>query len=87
MGIIRAVFNAMGGSLADSWQEVIEPNEMSDTTVFCKGIKVRKNDRRGSNRRGTEDIISQGSVIHVYPGQCMLLLDGGKIVDFTTEEV
>ena len=37
MGIIKAFFGAMGGSLADSWQEVIEADSMSDTTVFCKG--------------------------------------------------
>ena len=86
MGLIKAVIGAVGGALADTWQEVIEPDNMSDTTVFCKGVKVRKNDRRNANRRGTDDYISNGSVIHVYPGQCMLLLDGGKIVDFTAEE-
>ncbi len=86
MGIIKAFFDAMGGSLADSWQEVIEADGMSDTTVFCKGVKVRKNDKRGSNKKGTEDVISNGSIIHVYPGQFMMLVDGGKIVDFTAEE-
>ncbi len=86
MGIIRAFFDAVGGNLADQWQEVIEAQGMSDSTVFVKGVKVRKNDRRGSNRRGTEDVISNGSVIHVYPGQFMMLVDGGKIVDYTAEE-
>ena len=86
MGIIRAFFDAIGGNLADQWQEVIEAKEMSDSTVFVKGVKVRKNDRRGSNRRGTEDVISNGSIIHVYPGQFMMLVDGGKIVDYTAEE-
>ena len=86
MGIIRATFAAMGGALADQWQEVIEADNMSDTTVFTKGVKVRANDRRSSNRRGTEDTISNGSVIHVYPGQFMLLVEGGKIIDFTAEE-
>ena len=86
MGLIKAVFNAIGGNLADQWAEVIEANEMSDTTVFTKGIKVRKDERRGSNKRGHEDVISNGSVIHVYPGQFMMLVDGGKVVDFTAEE-
>ena len=86
MGIIKAFFNAMGGALADTWQEVIEADNMSDSTVCCKGVTVRKDDRRRNNRRGTEDYISNGSVIHVYPNQCMLLLDGGKVVDFTAEE-
>ncbi len=86
MGIIKAVFNAVGGNLADQWLEVIEAGEMSDTTVFTKGVKVRKDERRGSNKRGHEDVISNGSVIHVYPGQFMMLVDGGKVVDFTAEE-
>ena len=86
MGIIKAFFDAVGGNLADSWLEVIEAPPMSDNTVFAKGVKVRKNDRRGSNRRGTEDVISNGSIIHVYPGQFMMLVDGGRIVDYTAEE-
>lgn len=85
MGIIKATFSALGGNLADQWAEVIEPDNMSDTTVFCKGVKVRKNDKRSSNKKGTEDVISNGSVVHVYPGQFMMLVDGGKIVDFTAE--
>ncbi|MBP3436311.1 MAG: SPFH domain-containing protein, partial [Clostridia bacterium] len=86
MGIVKAFFDAVGGNLADQWQEVLEADNMSDTTVFTKGVKVRKNDRRASNKRGTEDVISNGSIIHVYPGQFMMLVDGGKIVDFTAEE-
>ena len=85
MGIIKAFFDSMGGSLADSWLEVIEAGEMSDTTVFTKGVKVR-NDKRNSNKKGNDDVISNGSVIHVYPGQFMMLVEGGKIIDFTAEE-
>ncbi|MBE6635205.1 MAG: virion core protein [Ruminococcaceae bacterium] len=86
MGIIKATLNAIGGGFADQWQEVLEANNMSDTTVFTKGVKVRKNDKRNNNKRGTEDVITNGSIIHVYPGQFMILVDGGKIVDFTAEE-
>ena len=86
MGIIKAFFGAVGGSLADQWQEVIEADAMSDTTVFCKGVKVRANDKRSSNKKGTQDVISNGSIIHVYPNQFMMLVDGGKIVDYTAEE-
>lgn len=53
MGLIKAFASAIGGSLADQWLEVIEPENMSDTTVMTKGVKVRKNDRRGSNKKGT----------------------------------
>lgn len=86
MGIIKATVGAIGGSLADQWQEVLEADSMGDTTVFTKGVKVRAGDKRSSNRRGTEDVISNGSVIHVYPNQFMLLVDGGKVVDYTAEE-
>ncbi len=85
MGIIKAFFNSIGGGFADQWEEVIEADGMTDTTVFVKGVKVRKNDKRNNNKKGTEDVISNGSVIHVYDNQFMLLVDGGKIVDFTAE--
>ncbi|CAM3033773.1 virion core protein [Lactococcus hircilactis] len=86
MGIIKAATSAMGGSLADQWLEVIEPNEMSDQTVFTKGVMVRQNDKRGSNKKGTQDVITDGSIVHVYPNMMMLLVDGGKIIDYTAEE-
>ena len=85
MGIIKAFFSSLGGGLADQWEEVIEADGMSEGTVFVKGVKVRRNDRRNSNKKGTEDVISNGSIIHVYDNQCMLLVDGGKVVDFTAE--
>ena len=85
MGIIRAAVNALGGNLGDQWLEVIEADNMSDTTVFCSGKTVRKNDRRNSNKKGTEDVISNGSVIHVAENQFMMLVDGGKVIDFTAE--
>ena len=86
MGIIKALTSAIGGNLADQWLEVIEPDEMSDTTVFTTGVKVRSDDKRGSNRKGTENTVSNGSVVHVYPNQFMMLIDGGKVVDYTAEE-
>ncbi len=86
MGIIKATLNAIGGNLADSWLEVIEADDMGDNTVFTKGVKVRGKEKRNNNKRGTADTISNGSVIHVYPNQFMILVDGGKIVDYTAEE-
>ena len=86
MGIIKATLSAIGGNLADSWLEVIEADNMSDTTLFTKGVKVRSGDKRNSNKKGTDDTISNGSVIHVYPNQFMILVDGGRVVDFTAEE-
>ena len=86
MGIIKAAVDSVGGALADQWLEVVEPDEMSDKVVCTNGAKVRKDDRRGSNRKGTEDTLTDGSVIHVYPNQFLMILDGGKVVDYTAEE-
>ena len=82
MGIIKAAAQAVGGTLADQWLEVVEADNMGDQTVFTEGVKIR----RGSNTRGTDSVVSDGSVIHVCPGQFMMLMDGGKVVDYTAEE-
>lgn len=86
MGLIKAIGSAIGGSLADQWLEVIEPNDMGDNTVFTTGVTVRKDDKRNSNKKGTADTITNGSIVHVYPNQFMMLVDGGKVVDYTAEE-
>lgn len=82
MGIIKAVTGAVGGALADQWLEVMEPDNMGDQTVFTSGVKMRK----GTNTKGSDNTVSNGSVIHVYPNQFMMLVDGGKVVDYTAEE-
>ena len=69
MGIIRAIRQTIGGTLADQWLEVIEPENMGDQTVLTAGIRTGK----GANRKGGKDSISNGSVIHVYEGQFMML--------------
>ncbi|HHW37270.1 MAG TPA: virion core protein [Bacillales bacterium] len=86
MGIIKATLNAVKGGLADQWLEVIEPQAMSDTTVMSVGVKVRAKDKRNNNFKGTDTTVSNGSVIHVNPNQFMMLVDGGKIIDYTAEE-
>ena len=84
MGIIKAVGQAVGSALADQWLEAIEPEDMGDQTVFVRGVQIRKG--RGSNTKGSGDVVSDGSLIHVYPNQFMMLVDGGKVVDYTAEE-
>lgn len=81
MGIIKAVKQAIGGGLADAWQEVIEPDSIGDQTVYARGVLVN----RGQNKKGTDNIVSNGSIVHVYDNQFMILVDGGKIVDYTAE--
>lgn len=86
MGLIKAATSTIGGGFADQWVEIIEPDNMGDSTVMTKGVQVRKDSKRGTNRKGTEDVITDGSVVHVYPNTMMLLVDGGKIIDYTAEE-
>ena len=85
MGLIKAFVGAVGGGLADQWLEAIEPMDMSEGVVLTKGVFVRRDDARSSNTKGTQDIINNGSLIHVYENQCALLVDGGAIVDYTAE--
>lgn len=82
MGIIKAAINAVTGALADSWLEVIEAAPMSNNDVIVPGQAV---DQRGrsQNKKGGENLVSNGSVIHVLDNQFMILVDGGKIVDYT----
>ncbi len=80
MGIIRAAFSSVTGALGDQFLESVEPGNMGEQTVFTKGIiKNHKTGKSGSS------IISNGSVIHVYDNQFMMLVDGGKIVDYSAE--
>lgn len=81
MGIIKAAVDMVKGGLADQWLEVFEADNMGDQTVFTRGVKIRQ----GQNTKGTEDTVSNGSVIHVYDNQFMLLVDGGRVVDYTAE--
>ncbi|MDE6929949.1 MAG: SPFH domain-containing protein [Lachnospiraceae bacterium] len=82
MGIIKAIGTAVKGGLSDQWLEVMEAGDMGGQTLFTAGVKIRK----GSNEKGTDNTVSNGSVIHVYPNQFMMLVDGGRVVDYTAEE-
>ena len=81
MGIIKAAADLVKGNLGDQWLEVYEAENMGDQTVFTRGVQIR----RGQNTKGTDNTVSNGSVVHVYDNQFMILVDGGKIVDYTAE--
>lgn len=84
MGIIKAAVSSVKGALADSWEEVIEPDNMTSETLICRGVQVRRG--KGANKKGSQDLISNGSIIHVYPNTMMILVDSGKIVDYSAQE-
>ena len=81
MGIIRVIKDTISGALSDQWLEVIRTDDMGANTVMCMGQIF---DRKGRNK-GYADLISNGSIIHVQENQFMILVDGGKIVDYTAE--
>lgn len=85
MGIIKAAMSTIGGTLADQWLESIQPDNMDNTTIMAPGVLVRKDDKRNQNKKGSADVITNGSIIHVSENQTMLLVDGGKIVDYSAE--
>ena len=82
MGIIKAAINAVTGALADTWLEVIEAAPMGNNDVIVPGQAVDQKGR-SQNKKGGENLVSNGSIIHVLDNQFMILVDGGKIVDYT----
>ena len=80
MGIISAGIGSVTGALGDQFLESVEPAGMGEQTLLTKGVIMNQKTGRSG---GT--VISNGSVIHVYDNQFMMLVDGGKIVDYTAE--
>ncbi len=83
MGLIRAAAGAVGGTLADQWKEFFYCEAMNVDTLVVKGQK--QVGKRSSNTKGSENIISNGSGIAVADGQCMLIVEQGKIVEVCAE--
>ena len=82
MGLIRAGLNAAGGVLADQWKEFFTCEAIPEGVLALKG---RKSGGRRSVNRGSDNIITTGSVILVADGQCMMIVDQGRIVEFAAE--
>ncbi len=85
MGLIKAALGAVGGVLADQWKEFFYCEAMEANVIMAKGQKRVSKRGRSSNKRGEENIISNGSVIAVADGQCMMIVEQGKVVEFSAE--
>ena len=83
MGLIKAALGSAGGVLADQWKEYFYCESMQADVLVTKAHK--KVSGRSSNKHGSENIISNGSVIAVNDGQCMLIVEQGKVVDVCAE--
>ena len=83
MGLIKAIAGAAGGVMADQWKEFFTCEALPADVLAVKGQK--KTTRRSSNTHGDENIITSGSRIAVADGQCMLIIEQGKVVEVCAE--
>ena len=83
MGLIKAGLGAVGGVLADQWKEFFDCEAMDKEVMVTKGQK--RISGRSSNTKGSDNIISNGSGIAVADGQCMILVDQGRVVEVCAE--
>ena len=84
MGLIRAGLNAVGGTLASQWKEYFYADALPEDVLATRALKKTKG-RFGGSRSEDDNIISNGSVVAVADGQCMMIVDQGRIVDFCAE--
>ena len=83
MGLIKAAMGAAGGVMADQWKEFFYCDAIPAEVLAVKGQK--RVSGRSSNKHGSDNIISNGSVIAVADGQCMMIVEQGKVVDVCAE--
>ena len=82
MGLLKALMGSVGGTLADQWKEYFYCDSMPEDVMAVKGKK--RVSGRSANREN-DNIITNGSVIAVADGQAMMIVDQGKVVEFTAE--
>ena len=83
MGLIKAALGAAGGVMADQWKEYFYCDAIPESVLAVKGCK--RVSGRSSNTKGSDNIITNGSVIAVADGQCMILVDQGKVTELCAE--
>ena len=83
MGLIKAAIGAAGGVMADQWKEFFYCESMPKEVLVTKGVK--RTSGRSSNTRGSDNIITSGSGIAVADGQCMMIVEQGRVVELCAE--
>lgn len=83
MGLIKAALGSVGGVLADQWREYFYCESMGANVLVSKGSK--RTGSRSSNTKASDNVISNGAVIAVNEGQCMMIVEQGQIVEFSAE--
>ncbi len=82
MGLLKAGIGALAGVLEDQWREYFYCESLSADVLVVKGVK--RTSKRGGNK-GNDNIISNGSIIAINEGQCMMIVEQGKVVEFSSE--
>jgi len=82
MGLLKAGIGALAGVLEDQWREYFYCESLSADVLVAKGVK--RTSKRGANK-GHDNIISNGSIIAINEGQCMMIVEQGKVVEFSSE--
>ena len=83
MGLISAITQAAQSALADSWREYFYCDSIPVDVLITKANK--RQNRNSSNTKGSDNVISNGSIIAVADGQCMLIVEQGKVVEVCAE--
>ena len=83
MGLLKAGVGALSGALADQWREYFYCDAIENDVLVTKGVK--RTSKRSSNTKGSENVISNGSIVAVADGQCMIIVEQGKIAELCAE--
>ena len=83
MGLIKAAMGAFGGTLADQWKEYFYCDSMEADVLAVKGVK--RTGKRSSNTKGDDNVISNGSIVAVADGRCMIIVENGRVKELCAE--
>ena len=87
MGIIRTFTGALGGTLADQWKDIIQPTAFDEYTVVNPGVNRGTNNGRGTNYKGSEGVITNGSMIYVPKNTAAFIFSQQGVEDIITCEM
>lgn len=85
MGIIQAFSGALGGTFADQWKDIITAGQFGEYTVVAPGVQVQTNNWRGTNLRGSVDVITNGSKIFVPENTAAFVFNQAGIQEVITQ--
>ncbi len=83
MGLIKAAAGAIGGTMADQWKDFFICDAIEEDVLVVKGSKHASG--RSSNTKGESNVITDGSAISVADGQCMMIVEQGRVIELSAE--